>query len=118
MNWKLSIPLLRTVLAVLLFQFFAPAFLTSPVHAEHHFNHAAVHRSHETISFPVFLKEKDEHESREDRHQDFDVPVLIDLSQLCSALTQTHEVKFDPAIHDNRFNDHPPFHKLHCTYLI
>lgn len=118
MNWRFSIPFLRIVLAIFLFQFLVPAFLISGDQAEPHSSHVVLHQWQENFAFPVFLKEKDEHEFREGRQQDFDARVLIDLSHLSSALIETHEARLDPVIHNVRSNTHPPFHILHCIYLI
>jgi hypothetical protein len=116
MPWKLHLPLIRLVSALLLFQFFAPAFLNTSNHRNQ--TEITVHNSYEGIHFPVLLKEKDETESREDRHHVFSLPVLIDLSYVSLALTLTHELKFQSDSHDVRFNYYPPLHKLHCTFLI
>ncbi|HEX5170005.1 MAG TPA: hypothetical protein VFW11_12595, partial [Cyclobacteriaceae bacterium] len=72
----------------------------------------------DSFNFPVYLKEKDEHELSEGRQQDLALPILIDFSCIPEALTQIHEVRFLPVVHDHRFNYYPPLHKLNCSYLI
>ena len=115
MLWKFSISLVRVVFVVLLFQFFAPAFINTPIRHE---ATVTLHKSNEGIHFPVLLKEKDETESREDRHHIFNPLILIDFSFVSRALTLTHELKFQLTYHDIRFNYHPPLHKLYHTFLI
>ncbi|HEX5169429.1 MAG TPA: hypothetical protein VFW11_09660, partial [Cyclobacteriaceae bacterium] len=91
MNCKLSIQFLRILFAVMLFQFLAPAFLTAFA-LEPQVSQATLHSSHDSFNFPVYLKEKDEHELSEGRQQDLALPILIDFSCIPEALTQIHEV--------------------------
>lgn len=116
MLWKFSIRLIRLVFAVLLFQFFAPAFLNTSIPKQE--TTVSIHKSYEGIRFPVLLKEKDETESREDRHHGVSLPILIDFSHASLALRLTHELKFQLDSHDVRFNYSPPLHKLYRTFII
>jgi hypothetical protein len=115
-HWKIHTPLIHLVCAVLLFQFFAPAFLNNSI--DRHETTVTVHKSYEGIRFPVLLKEKDETESREGRHHVFSLPILIDFSYAVFALTLTHELKFQLATHDDRVNYYPSLHTLFCIFLI
>jgi len=116
MLWKFSTLLIRLIFTVLLFQFFGPAFLNTSI--DRHESTITIHKSYDGIRFPVLLKEKDETESREDRHHIFNPHILIDLSYVCRALTLTHELEFQLSSHDLRFNYSPPLHKLYRTFLI
>jgi hypothetical protein len=109
---------MRIVLALIVFQFVAPAFLSVVTQgAEPKREISGYHAPHSSIIVPVLLKEKEETEVKAENFNIGFVP-LIDFTDHSLVLTELHETKFTPFVYRDRYDDHPPLFTLYNIFLI
>jgi hypothetical protein len=116
---KARIHIMRVVLVLTLFQFFAPVFFTvSAQGVDPAQEKCDYHPAHNSIVLPVLLKEKEETELRAGDAGDTDSIPLIDFSDHGFVLAELHASKFTPFVYSYRYNQRPPLFTLHSAFLI
>ena len=109
--------IMRTALTLLLFQFFAPAFLPLVVQQVSHAKPTSIHVPHSSIVAPLLLKEKDEKE-----HDDFTsisaLAPLLDLTAHSLNLKASHKGKPNYLRQDLWYDLAPALFSRLCTFLI
>ncbi|MGC3948038.1 MAG: hypothetical protein QM762_26610 [Chryseolinea sp.] len=101
---------------MMLFQFVAPTFLPITTQRETISRETIIGIQHNSIIFPLLLKEKDEKESGETSSQP-DLTVLIDLSSHVVNLTAAHDIKHSE-VYEEHGIAHPPLFQMFCTFQI
>jgi len=109
---------MRIVLVLLVFQFFSPAFLpvAAALGSDNEQKPVTIHTEHSSIVLPLILKEKDENE-HEEAITTFALTPLIDFTDHSLALTESHELKYNPAL-GQHYNHQPPLFSLFCAFII
>ena len=108
---------MRIALVLMLFQFFAPAFLPLVVQQVPHGEATSIHVPHSSIVAPLLLKEKDEKE-----HDGFtsvsDLAPLLDLTAHSLNLKASHKGKPNYFHQDLCYDLGPALFTRLCTFLI
>jgi hypothetical protein len=114
---RISKQIMRVVLLLMLFQFFAPAFFPLVVQQTSHKQEASFHVQHSSVVAPLLLKEKDE-KSHEEHVTVSNLAAILDLTAHSLNLTATHKEKPNYFHQDLRYNPQPALFSRLCTFLI
>jgi hypothetical protein len=110
--------IMRFVLALIVFQFIAPIFVSVVAQgAELNRETSGYHSPHNSIIIPMLLKEKEETEARAETF-DIDFVPLIDFKDHSFVLTELHATRFTPFVYRDRYDDQPPLFTLYGAFLI
>ena len=114
---KMSKLIMRIVLILMLFQFFAPSFFPMVPQAARNTGETSYHMQHNSLVAPLLLKEKDEKELEENSYTSNQTPIL-DFTVHSSNLRATHSCKSNYVSSDVLYDSHPSLLTSYCTYLI
>ena len=108
--------IMRILFVLLLFQSISPSiFSVAAVSSDEKTALAPIHNS---IVFPVFLKEQEEREQEETLARSFDLALLIDFSNQSLNCTVFQTLIYKGYNHQEKFDCHPPLFKINRTFLI
>jgi hypothetical protein len=114
---RISKQIMKVALLLMLFQFFAPAFLPLVVQQVPHSKTTSIDVQHSSIVAPLLLKEKDERE-----HDGFasisNLAPLLDLTAHSINLSASHQEKPNYFHHDLWYDLAPALFTRLCTFLI
>jgi hypothetical protein len=114
---RISKQIMRLALLLMLFQFFAPAFLPLVVQQVPNTKITSIHVQHSALVAPLLLKEKDEKE-----HDDFasisNLAPLLDLTAHSINLTASHKGKHNYFHQDLWYDLAPAIFTRLRTFLI
>ena len=114
---RISRYIMKIVLVIMLFQFFAPSFLPSVVQQFSPSRTTSIHAPHSSIVAPQLLKEKDE-KSEKQFTSVSNLAAILDFTAHSSNLTATHKGKVNYFHHDQLFDLQPALFACLCTFLI
>ncbi len=114
---KTSALIMRIVLLLMLFQFFAPCFFSVVAHEAPNTRDTNYDIQHSSIVAPLLLKEKDEKELDKTSFTSNQTP-LLDLTIHGSNLEATHSCNSSYVSSDVFYDSHPALFTSYCTFLI
>lgn len=115
--FKTSTFIMRMVLLLMLFQFFAPCFFSLVAQNAPNTRDTYYHIQHTFIVAPLLLKEKDEKELDKTSFTSNQTP-LLDLTIHGSNLKATHSCNSNYVSSDVFYDSHPALFTSYCTFLI
>lgn len=116
MSLRTSKYLIRTVLILFTFQFFAPAFLEAPAeHTTHHFQHAFHKHESQPFSF-ASLFEKTEKENEEERDKSLAVEIFDIAIANLGRISASQEIPNLQTV--SQHIQEPLLINLYCVYQI
>lgn len=107
---------MRILFVLLLLQSISPCiFSVAAISSDEKTALAPIHNS---IVFPVFLKEQEEREQEETMVRSFDLAPLIDFSNQSLNCTAFQALLYKGYNHQKKFDCQPPLFKINGTFLI